>query len=150
MLAKIKTMLQRVVKSRLARIAFAGLALTGLFAVVNLLTVTTTNIGIEVKGNGNHVVVTRGDEAPISAVDVCAKPDTEVALVTNTVSGESHYAAKYVDDKVRYDLTWQVSGDSIAVESLKGSETRIGVEKMSPEFATCINGKPIRRVEVTH
>jgi hypothetical protein len=144
---KLKAMIERAVKSRLALVAFAGLALTGMLTIVDI---SATRVVVEVKGHGNEVTVTRNADLDVTAVDVCKKDATEVALVTNTVSGESHYAALYKDDDVRYDLTWQVSGDAIAIEALRGSETKLGVEKMSQEFATCINGKPVRRVSVSH
>ena len=83
------------------------------------------------------------------AVSICRKPETTVVFV-KTPQGQ-HYEAKYeVLGTIRYDLTWQVEGTSIAIEELKGREFDFWAEQMTPEFQACLATKIVQVREAAH
>ncbi len=80
------------------------------------------------------------------AVQICEKPETKVFLVQQ--HGIKHWQAQYENDSVRYDLTWQIDGNVIAVEELRTGDSQVvpSVETMSDEFQACVARKNVTEV----
>lgn len=82
------------------------------------------------------------------ALSLCKKPETEITKTV--VPTGNYYQARYQTSDVRYDLTWQENGDSIAVERSRSRDFDIWAEQMTPEFLSCIGNHPVTVKEGTH
>ena len=83
------------------------------------------------------------------AVGICQDART---TVTEYRSPTQHYFTALFDTPgLRYDLTWQASGTSIAVEKLENGATFTPwAEQLGPDFAQCVAGKPVTLKEMNH
>lgn len=81
----------------------------------------------------------------LNAVQVCQNANTQVSLVTDSITSQAkHFAAKLdVPDEARYDLTWQQGGTVIAVEKLKDGKTTPWTEQIDQKFNDCLATKVI-------
>lgn len=87
-------------------------------------------------------------EAGEVALKLCLKPETTVTLV-KTPSG-SFYEGKYEEPGLRYDLTWQAAGTSVAVERTRGRDFDLWAEQIDLAFWNCVDTKTITTKEAVH
>ncbi len=87
-------------------------------------------------------------EGELVAVAVCRHSDLVVTKVI--VPSGNYFTARWEEPGLRYDLTWQEGGTSIAVERSQGQEFDPWSEQMTPEFQSCIAGHQVTIKEGTH
>ena len=85
-----------------------------------------------------------GRTAQPTATALCGYTDFTAVLVVQGI--DKHYEGKIVREDVRYDLTWQIGGNVVAVEELRGRELKLWTDQVDDGFIACIASKDIPEV----
>jgi hypothetical protein len=79
------------------------------------------------------------------AMSLCKKPETKITLVRSP--SNPYFEALYATAELRYDLTWQIDGGSVAVERTKGRDFDVWAEQIDASFHDCIKARSAEIVE---
>ena len=84
------------------------------------------------------------------AVGICQDTKTQITYVTTAQGG--YYEASYDTPEIRYDLTWQRDGTTVAVEKLQGSQASLWAEQIGADFWNCVATRyhEIKQKQVAH
>ena len=101
-------------------------------------------------GGDNNAPITAFPPDHEVAIGACQDPKTQITYVTTAFGG--YYEATYDSPTIRYDLTWQRDGTTVAVESLQGGQGKLWAEQIGPDFWNCVASRSydIKQKQVTH
>lgn len=115
---------------------------------VGFMASVVTALAVSLTGAGEKINPQSPAERD-AAVGICQ--DARTAITEYRSPTQHYFTALFDTPGLRYDLTWQAGGTSIAVEKLENGATFTPwAEQLGPAFAQCVASKPIALKEMTH